>query len=106
MLLALSLVPVLEQKFIELVNGTFTIQQINIKNQTYYFFDDMINIEDFISKLLKIDKILYKNNGIYYIGYITMKKIDDYENINSLNPLHLMIGRVDGFIEEKNEVNV
>ena len=101
MLLALSLVPVLKQQFIELVNGTFTIQQINIKNQTYYFFNDVINIEDFISKLLKIDKILYKNNGIYYIGYITIKKIDDYENINSLNPLHLMIGRVDGFIENK-----
>ena len=101
MLLALSLVPVLKQQFIKLVNGTFTIQQINIKNQTYYFFNDVINIEDFISKLLKIDKILYKNNGIYYIGYITIKKIDDYENINSLNPLHLMIGRVDGFIEKK-----
>ena len=32
------------------------IKQINIKNQTYYFFNDMINIKDFDSNLLKIDK--------------------------------------------------
>ena len=32
------------------------IKEINIKNRTYYFFDDMINIEDFDPNLLKIDK--------------------------------------------------
>ena len=32
-----------------------------------------------------------------------MKKIDDYENIYSVNPLHLIIGKVDGFTAEKNE---
>ena len=57
------------------------IKQINIKNQTYYFFQNMINIKDFDSSLLKIDKKIYKNIGIYNIGYITIKKIDDYENI-------------------------
>ena len=57
------------------------IKQINIKNQTYYFFHNMINIKDFDSSLLKIDKKIYKNIGIYNIGYITIKKIDDYENI-------------------------
>ena len=76
--------------------------QINIKNRTYYFFNDMINIEDFPSSLLKIDKNSHKSNGIYYIGYITIKKIDDYENIYSVNPLYLIIGKVDGFNEEKN----
>ena len=40
----------------------------------------MINIEDFDSSLLKIDKKSYKNIGTYYIGYITIKKIDGYEN--------------------------
>ena len=49
------------------------IEEINIKNQTYYFFDDMINIKNFDLNLLKIDRKLYKNIDIYYIGYITMK---------------------------------
>ena len=44
------------------------IKEINIKNQTYYFFDDMINIEDFDPNLLKIGKKSYKNIDIYYIG--------------------------------------
>ena len=52
------------------------IKEINIKNRTYYFFDDMINIEDFDPNLLKIDKKLYKNINIYYIRYITMKDFD------------------------------
>ena len=63
----------------------------------------MINIEVFDPNLLKIDKKTYKSLDIYYIGYITIKKIDDYENIYSVNPLYLMIGEVDGHIEEKNE---
>ena len=41
--------------------------QINIKERTYYFFKDMINIEDFDSNLVKIDKKSYKNVDIYYI---------------------------------------
>ena len=53
----------------------------------------MINIEDFDSSLLKIDKRSYKNIGIYYIGYITIEKIDDYENIHCVNPLYLMIAK-------------
>ena len=55
----------------------------------------MINIKDFDSCLLKIDKKSYKNIDIYYIGYITIKKIDDYENIYSVNPLYLIIDKVD-----------
>ena len=78
------------------------IKQITIKNRTYYFFNDMINIEDFDSGLLKIDKKSFKNIDIYYIGNITIKKIDDCDNIHSVNPLYLIIGKVDGFIEEKN----
>ena len=61
----------------------------------------MINIEDFDSSLLKIDQKLYKNTDIYYIGYITIKRISDYHSINSVNPLCFIIGKVDGYIEEK-----
>ena len=78
------------------------VREVNIKNRTYYFFDDMINIEVFDPDLLKIDKKTFKNIDIYYIGYITIKNIDDYEYIYSVNPLYLIIGEVDGHIEEKN----
>ena len=61
----------------------------------------MVNIKTFDSNLLKIDKKSYKDIGIYNIGYITIKKIDDYENIYSLNPLYLTIAHARGYIEEK-----
>ena len=52
--------------------------------------------------MLKIDKKSYKNTDIYYIGYISIKKIDDYESIYSVNPLYLRINHASGYIEEKN----
>ena len=70
------------------------VKQINIKNRTYYFYNDMINLKNFESNLLKIDRKSYKNIGIYNIGYITIKKIDDCENIYSVNPLYLLINHV------------
>ena len=78
------------------------IKQINIKNRTYYFFNDMINIKSFDSNLIKIDKKSYKNTDIYYITYVTIKSIGDYENIYSVNPLYLIIGKAEGHIEESN----
>ena len=48
------------------------IKKINIKNRTYYFFNDWINIEDFDSNLLKISKKSYKNINIYYIENIAV----------------------------------
>ena len=62
----------------------------------------MINIEDFDSNLLKIDRRPYKNIGIYNIAYITIKKNDDYENIYSVNLLHLIINEVDRYFKEIN----
>ena len=78
-----------------------TVKQINIENRTYYFYNDIINIENFKSNLLKVDKKSYKYIGIYNIGYITIKKIDDCDNINSVNPLYLNITHLSGYIEEK-----
>ena len=69
----------------------------------YYVFNDMISIEDFDSILLRIDKQSFKNVGIYNIGYIKIKKVDDYENIHSVNPFYLTIGKVIVHIKEKNE---
>ena len=63
----------------------------------------MVNIKNFDPILLKIDRKPYKNIGIYNIGYITIKKIDDCENVYSVNPLHLFFNRASRYIEEKNE---
>ena len=63
-------------------------EELNIKNQTYYLFDDMIDMRNFQSNLLKIDKKPYKDFDVYYIVYITIKKFDkfsDHENIHSVN---------------------
>ena len=79
------------------------VKQINIKNRTYYFYNDMVNLRNFESNLLKIDKKSYKNIGIYNIGYITIKKVGDYESIYSVNPLYLNVDHANGYIEEKNE---
>ena len=77
------------------------VKKIDIKNRTYYFYNDMINVKNFDSNLLKIDKKSYKDIDNYNIGYITNKKIDDYENIYSINPLYLIIDHASGYIEEK-----
>ena len=53
--------------------------------------------------MLKVDKKDYKEIDIYYIGYVTVKKIANCNNINSVNPLYLMINEMIGHFEEKNE---
>ena len=77
------------------------IKQIDIKNQSCYFFSDLINIKKFDLSLVKIDKKSFENIAIHYIGYITMKD-SDYVKINSVNPLNIIIGEADGYIEVKN----
>ena len=74
-------------------------KQLNIKNKTYYFYNDLINIKYFDARVLKLDKKASTSFGIYYIGYVTKKS--EYE-ISNVNPLYLMINRIHGFIEEKN----
>ena len=76
------------------------VKEINIKNQTYYFFDDMIDIKNFHSSLLKIEKKSHKDIDIYYIGYILIKKCDACENIHSVNPLYLIIHSATGYIKK------
>ena len=78
------------------------IKELNIKNQAYYFFNDIINLQNVQSNLLKIDEKPYKDFDIYYIGYITIKKIGNCKNIHSANPLYLMMGPATGYFTEKN----
>ena len=49
------------------------VKNIHIKNRTYYFFNDTINIKNFDLNNIKIDEKSYKNILIYYIGYLTIK---------------------------------
>ena len=79
------------------------IKQINIKNRTYYFYNDQISLKDFYERLFKVDKKDYKEIDIYYIGYATIKKIANCNNVNSVNPLYLMIDKMIGHFEDKNE---
>ena len=50
-------------------------RKINIKNRSYYLYNDQINSKDFDARLLKVDKKDYKEIDIYYIGYVTVKKL-------------------------------
>ena len=78
------------------------IKKINIKS-AYHYFDDKVNIEDFHSNLLNIDKKLHKDIDIYYIGYITIKRFRDCENIHSVNPLYSIIHSATGYFKEKEQ---
>ena len=81
------------------------VKQVSIKNRTYYFYNDIFDLKNFKPNLLKIDKTSYKHIDIYYIGYITITKIDDCEDTCSVNPLYLPIDHANGYIEEKMEIN-
>ena len=76
-----------------------SVKDISIKNHTYYFFDDIINLKEFDPNNVKIDEKSYKNYFIYYIGYVTFKK--DL-NVYSENPLYVTFGEVNGYFEEIN----
>ena len=70
------------------------VKQINIKNRTYYFYNNQINLKHFDARLLKIDKKDYKEIDNYYIGYVAVKKIANCNNINSVNPSYVMINEM------------
>ena len=76
------------------------VKQISIKNWTYYFYNNQINLKDFDTRLLKVDKKDYNKIDIYYTGHMTFKKI---ANCNRVNTLYLMIHEMIGHFEEKNE---
>ena len=61
------------------------IRQLNIQDITCYFYNDLINIKNFNSNNLKLDKKSVLGNDVYYIGYITKKP---QWNFNSVNPLY------------------
>ena len=75
-----------------------------IKN---FFYNDQVNLKDFDAKLLKIEKKkIIKTLDIYYIGYVTVKKIPNCSNIGSVNPLYLMINEMIGHFEKKMRISI
>ena len=69
------------------------VNDISIKIHTYYFFNNIINIKNFDPNNIEIDTKSNKNIFIYYIGHLTIKD-SKYVKINSLNPLYLIINKV------------
>ena len=80
------------------------IKDINIKIHTQYFFDNIINIKNFDPNKIKIDKNSCKNILIYYIRYVTIKDLK-YVKINSVNPLYLIINKINKANEYFQEMN-
>ena len=76
------------------------VKDIDIKNCTYYFFNDIINIENFNLNNIKINKKSYRNIPVYYIGYVTTK---EYLKINNVNPLYLIFRNVNQYFEKINK---
>ena len=78
-------------------------KETNIKERTYYFYIDIIDLKTFDSNNLKLDKKTYKELDIFNIGYVTIKKIGDCYDVNSVNPLYLRINDASGYIKEINK---
>ena len=79
------------------------VKDISIKNRSFYFFNYLIALKDFDETNLKVDKKYHSHIYIHYIGYITIKTNDDYENINSVNTLYLIIHAATGYFTEEND---
>ena len=76
------------------------IKQINIKNRTHYFYNDIIDLDEFDESKIKVDKKDFNDIDIYYLGYEHKKKISECNVINSVNPLYLRIININGQFEK------
>ena len=76
------------------------LKQRNIKNRAYYFYNDIINLDQFDESKIKVDKEDFNDIDIYYLGYEHKKKISECDVINSVNPLHLRIINMNGQFEK------
>ena len=82
------------------------IKQINIKNRTYQFYNDIINLDEFDESKIKVDKKNFNDISIYYIGYEYKKKITECYEINSVNTLYLRITDMKGYFRNSKDDNV
>ena len=73
-----------------------TTKEISIKNRTYYFYNDIINLYEFDESKIKVDKKDFNDIDIYYLGYEHKKKISECNVINSVNTIYLRIINING----------
>ena len=77
-----------------------TTKEINIKNRTYYFYNDIIDLYEFDESKIKVDKKDFNDIDIYHLGYEYKKKITECNVIRSVNPLYLRIAHIKGQFEK------
>ena len=77
-----------------------TTKEINFKNQTYYFYNDIIDLDEFDVSKIKVDKKDFNDIDIYYLGYEYKKKITECNVRKSVNPLYLRIVDIKGQFEK------
>ena len=80
-----------------------TTKQLDIKNKTYYFYNDLINVSNFEPDNLKLNKKTWRDIDIYYIGYVDKGKPSEL-GVNSVNPLYLIVNKAFCFVGEKDGV--
>ena len=77
------------------------LKPINIKNRTYYFYNDIIDLDEFDVSKIKVDKKDFNDIDIYYLGYEHKKKISECDVINSVNPLYLRIADINAQFQKR-----
>ena len=81
------------------------LRQITIKNHSYYFYNDIIDFDEFDESKIKIDKKDFNDMNIYYLGYEYKKKITECNVINSVNPIYLRIRDITGQFKKNKDGN-
>ena len=79
------------------------IKEINIKNRTYYYYDDIIDLDEFDESKIKVDKKDFNGIDIHYLGYEYKKKITECNVIRSVNLLYLRIVEIKGQFEKSKD---
>ena len=80
------------------------IKIINIKNRSYYFHNDIKNLDELDGSNIKADRKNFNDSDIYYLGYGHKKKITECNELNSVNPLYLRITDMkDQFKKDKSD---
>ena len=82
------------------------LKQINIKNLTYYFYNDIIDLAEFDGSKIKVDKKDFNDIDIYYLDYEYKKKITGCNETNSVNPLYFRITDMKGQFKKGKSDNV
>ena len=67
------------------------IKMINVKNWSYYFYNDIPNLNEFDGSNIKADRKNFSDIDIYYLGYEHKKRITECNEMNSVNPFYLKI---------------